>query len=710
MKKSICLFLALCILLSLCACGKTESADTLAEAEPEMVESWIAETIPAPAYADGWNGMTEEFSLWDGKLFYTTLVDEKPGVVYYDTSSCEWDRIHYDTADLGELSTMRFVSVTESVLWALLINYAIDRDEECYLLRCDLRNGTEAQRVRIPFAPQESSERWRQDFVCVHALSAERALLCDGNYGYAVNAQGELLDTIDLGGRWPAEFCRMDGYLYFRGEKGGLQRLDPEKLTFEEEVEGDSIFHGESENGHMLVVDEKKTMTVCRPGEGSAALFSLSDVAVDEQSLAGARYSETAAGDFYYPYEKGLVHVYRTLIRPQTELKLLVMVEKNELIPDDLQGSCRYLNVIQYFNSTHPDYKIQVTSIVGSKEELQRKMIEVINSDEYDLIDTGVLPEGALDSSLLTDLMPYLENDPGISREDFIPNIFNGMLRDGKLYAAIPYVTLMTWGMRRDMYPGKENWTPDYARQMIENRGGNQAFFWTITPEFMNWLISHYCTAEFVDTEEARCSFDDGRFASWLRLLKEIPYCTEYSADPCLFGIKFELGDNPGFDIKLNVKSEEYIYAGFPGSSGNGSYFSRVGMNAFGYITDDQSNIQIGIMAGSQRKEQAWDFVRVMLQQCNGREIPVLKDRFEERLRSMLRDEEAHGFRISTQEDIDTLRSLVYETDAFVHEDASLLNLINGVISDYMEGRYTAEEAAANLQSRASLYVSEQYG
>ena len=268
----------------------------------------------------------------------------------------------------------------------------------------------------------------------------------------------------------------------------------------------------------------------------------------------------------------------------------------------------------------------------------------------------------------------------------------------------------MTWGMRRDMYPGKENWTPDYARQMIENRGDNQAFFWTITPEFMNWLISHYCTAEFVDTEKARCSFDDGRFASWLRLLKEIPYCTEYSADPCLFGIKFELGDNPGFDIKLNVKSEEYIYAGFPGSSGNGSYFSRVGMNAFGYITDDQSNIQIGIMAGSQHKEQAWDFVRVMLQQCKGREIPVLKDRFEERLRSMLRDEEAHGFRISTQEDIDTLRSLVYETDAFVHEDASLLNLINGVISDYMEGRYTAEEAAANLQSRASLYVSEQYG
>lgn len=75
------MLLILACILNLCACGKTESADTLAEAEPEMVESWISETIPAPTYADGWNGMTEEFSLWDGKLFYTTLVDGKPGVV-----------------------------------------------------------------------------------------------------------------------------------------------------------------------------------------------------------------------------------------------------------------------------------------------------------------------------------------------------------------------------------------------------------------------------------------------------------------------------------------------------------------------------------------------------------------------------------------------------------------------------------------------------
>lgn len=710
MKRIICVLLAAACLLSLSACGEEKTVGNSTEEEAELVESWVAEPIPAPAYANGWNGIDEQFALWDGKLFFTTKMDRIPSVVYYDSVSREWGSISYDTEDLWDRASLRSVSVADGVLWALLCNYALDRDEEFYLLRCDLSNGTEAQRIRVPFSPEENSERWRQDFVYLHALSAERALLCDADHGYSVDAQGVLLDTIDMGGRWAGEFCRLDGSLYFRGEQGALQRLDPGSLSFEEAVEGESIFHGESENGHLLEVNEKRNLTVSNPGEGCSELFSLMDVALDPQALSAMRLAETAAGDFYYPYEEGIVRVYRKMLPPQTELKLLVLVEKNELVPDDLLGASRYLNVIQYFNSTHPDYKIKVTSVTGSKEELQRKMIELVNSGEYDLIDTGVLPEGALDSSLLTDLMPYLDNDPEISREDFIPNILNGMLRNGKLYAAVPYVTLMTWGMRRDQYPGKESWAPDYARQMIENRGDNQVFFWTIKPSVMNWIFTRFCTAEFVDIINASCSFDDGRFADWLALLKDIPYSEEYSDVPCLFSPKFEMLDNPAFSIKLAIKSEEYVYAGFPGASGNGSYFSRVGQNALEFISNDESNIQIGIMEKSQHKEAAWDFVRVLLQQCKESEIPVLKDRFQDKLNSMLRDEEAHGFRICTQEDIDLLRSLVYETDAFVHEDASLLDLISGVVNDFMEGRYTAEEAATNLQSRASIYVSEQYG
>ena len=59
---------------------------------------------------------------------------------------------------------------------------------------------------------------------------------------------------------------------------------------------------------------------------------------------------------------------------------------------------------------------------------------------------------------------------------------------------------------------------------------------------------------------------------------------------------------------------------------------------------------------------------------------------------------------------MEKIRSLVYAADKTVREDQPLLDLICEVVTDCLAGRYTPEEAAANLQSRASIYISEQYG
>ena len=116
---------------------------------------------------------------------------------------------------------------------------------------------------------------------------------------------------------------------------------------------------------------------------------------------------------------------------------------------------------------------------------MTKNLIQLATSADYDLIDTGILPDGALDSSLLIDLLPYLDSDPEISREDFIPNVFEGMLKGGKLYAITPYIQIITWGMRSDDYPGKNAWTTDYAEQLIAARGDEQVFFWTCLQEHL---------------------------------------------------------------------------------------------------------------------------------------------------------------------------------------------------------------------------------
>lgn len=398
------------------------------------------------------------------------------------------------------------------------------------------------------------------------------------------------------------------------------------------------------------------------------------------------------------------------MLKQKTELNMLCFMEDEENIPNDLQGAGQYMDAILYFNNTNPDYKIRVTTINSSKEDLTKNLIQLATSADYDLIDTGILPDGAMDSSLLTDLLPYIDSDPEISREDFIPNVFEGMLRGGKLYTITPYVQIITWGMRSEDYPGKNAWTTDYAEQLIAARGDKQVFFWTKNREMLAKMLTRISTAEFVDFNRGVCNFTDGRFAQWLELLKNIPYSDGYSEARCLFDPAFEIRADTPFSIKQLVQSENYCFAGFPGASGSGHYFARVGQNMGQWVSDPSSNVCMGIMEASQHKDAAWCFLKILLQQNNGTGFPVLAARLDKQLDARVTDEEVRGYKSFTAEDADKLRELVYATDKTVCEDQQLIELISGVIQDYLAGRYSAEDAAANLQSRASIYIAEQYG
>ena len=189
-----------------------------------------------------------------------------------------------------------------------------------------------------------------------------------------------------------------------------------------------------------------------------------------------------------------------------------------------------------------------------------------------------------------------------------------------------------------------------------------------------------------------------------------LPYSDSYSEARCLFDPTFEIRADTPFSIKQLVQSENYCFAGFPGASGSGHYFARVGQNMGQWVSDPSSNVCMGIMETSLHKDAAWCFLKILLQQNNGTGFPVLAARLDKQLDARVTDEEVRGYMSFTAEDADKLRELVYATDKTVCEDQQLIELISGVIQDFLAGRYSAEEAAANLQSRASIYIAEQYG
>ncbi len=61
-----------------------------------------------------------------------------------------------------------------------------------------------------------------------------------------------------------------------------------------------------------------------------------------------------------------------------------------------------------------------------------------------------------------------------------------------------------------------------------------------------------------------------------------------------------------------------------------------------------------------------------------------------------------------TQEEADKLLALIESTDRLAEPDENILAIVREEAAPYFAGQKTAEEAAALIQSRASLYVSEQ--
>ena len=97
------------------------------------------------------------------------------------------------------------------------------------------------------------------------------------------------------------------------------------------------------------------------------------------------------------------------------------------------------------FNNTDPEYKIEVVPIIyHGEQERDRMLIELATRSDLDLLDTSFLPDNALDSGLLSDMLPMIDADDSISREDFIEPLLALMTQNGGLYEYTERFTLLT--------------------------------------------------------------------------------------------------------------------------------------------------------------------------------------------------------------------------------------------------------------------------
>ena len=741
-KRIMVLLLALAMLLPLCACGKAapgDDAEIVVIGEPqssaETEPGYVTTELPMRSGYEDLGGLQSD---GDSLYFHAKTPDGSFAVLRYDTLSGEWKSWTIDTGE-AKYPRIEAFSVADGAVWIRLmegyseeevIRRDFSRRLNYYLLVLDTR--TDAQScTRIDFWRNgNDSDPYLTGLV---ALDRERAILNDDETVRLIDADAQILAALDLPLIGFTERVWIGDTPYL-STRDGYCPFDPETLQCGEPLEGilwDPVYN--SRRGRILVT-KGRVLQEYDPDTGSMSpVFNWMDTALNYASLQG--YSaflglENANGDLFYLANGRLTKVSPGLVPVKKTLTLGCFADAaaQGYAYSDTEYTCpeRLLDAIMRFNQTDPEYRIALKPMIWHDEaERNRLMIQLATENGIDVLDTSLLPSGAVDRQLLADLLPYIDADPAISREDFIPSLFAQLTERGGLYEYTDRFTMLTMLGAEHLGVSREDWTTDRAMEVLSREDGAPS----LTQEQRILLFSWAATAEFMDRASGTCSFDSPAFIGWLELLRRIPVISPEGAlngQGCDWMISYDFACEAGYGPRRSFQDEAAVL-GFPGSAGTGSYFMKLlpadGMGQIGQLPLGDGllwtggcNTSLGVMASSENKDGAWRFVKTFMQgetePTLDDGIPVLRESFEQAVENTMRRPQSNvsDYASFNEKDAAVMRELVYGTDRLVLRDEVVIDTLEDEIQAFLAGKESAEEAAGLLQSKLSIYMSEHYG
>lgn len=705
--------------------GTASNLTTTAEpqASKETVMGYISTEIETPKWVNSF-GRSDPIGDFFHIVAYTN--DGGLAIASYDTLNDTWQRYDLNT-EPAIYPGVELFSAAENSFWLVLReNYTneeissgnLSRTLNYYLVYMDTETGAQI----CTFLDWNENQPY---YMALIALDKGRALLSDGETTYMLNPMAEVMDTP------PLEIMGDGLHVYVNGEVyvnayDGLAHLDRAALQYTDTISQirDQCIYSSS-LGHFLTTKDDIFYSVSPSGE--TELFSWMNVSLSYNRLRGWKGLENSNGDIFHltdrvtKVSKGPVPIKKTLVLAcfgDTSDQDYSFANDSYVCSDKLKDA------ILRFNNSDPEYRVEVKPYIYNDENERSKMLmSIATGAEIDLIDTSLLPDGAIDKQLLVDLLPYIDADDTVSRNDFIPTLLSSMMKDGRLYEYVDKYTLLTIFTHPEIV-GDDSWTVQNIEQYIKQYPELKM---PTSQDHLVRLFSWAATAEFIDRANGTCSFDSPTFASWLSLLKfMIESSDNYNSGTYFCGISYDFASSVGLKARLTMRGD-YLTVGFPNAEGNGSYFLKLGKPGIsgsnGHLADELdmytlgAATSIGIIASGSSYDGAWRFLRTFIcgeETPNLRKgIPVLKESFEQALQTELdRDtsQENLPYANFTATDADILRNIVYGTDKVVCTDEAVIDIITRAVIPYLEGNGSAEEAAQQIQSRMSIYMSEQYG
>ena len=448
-----------------------------------------------------------------------------------------------------------------------------------------------------------------------------------------------------------------------------------------------------------------------------------------------------------------------------SDLKTKELVTIVNFLPST-SSSGEFDEKIKAFNALSEDYRVVYKSYYNEEaheRDYEHLRLDIISGDGPDIIPfDAVFTPDSLSAGTFCDLYEYIDDDPDLSRDDFIPNVRKAFERDGKMMMVTPTFGNYKTVTAKSGYPGvTENWSFDDMIAAYNAKPEGMYFFDPAEEEstrdllFDETVMSNF----FIDYDKAECWFDSPDYIKMLNFFSDNKIGLTWEEYNNLRG-EFHY-DDPTNDIIEGKTFIEFMRAdcyGFRQLFEKVRYYYGDELVFVGYPYDGKekgSFIQLdtclGIVANSPHKDGAWSFLRYLLSDdyyndpINYNKFPTIESRFDAKAQQCVdgfydfkQDENGHfldGEMIKwnweypvyefkdgkaeikervklapfSQEECDYYKNMI-KNSKIMRYDNSIIDIVNEETMKFFNNECTAEECADMIQNRVSLYLSEHYG
>lgn len=395
------------------------------------------------------------------------------------------------------------------------------------------------------------------------------------------------------------------------------------------------------------------------------------------------------------------------------------------------------------FNKNNDTYRIKIIdySTYNTEDDwnagLTRLNSDIVSGNAPDIIYlNGSMPVSSfINKGVLADLYPFIDKDPDLNREDFLGNILDAFSVDGKLYQMVPSFDLMTLAAKSKLVGEESGWTVHEMIDFAKNADPDAMLFESVTAVDLLTMFINYSGDEWIDWEKGTCDFNSDSFIELLEFSATLPqdysvyeelwnsedywstYESMYREERTLLNY-FYLYNFRGYQrLKYATFGEDITLIGYPMTNGNGAVISY--------------GMSMAISSSCKNPDGAWSFIRQYLMEdyqstitndwpVTVKQMDVLKEQakqkpyYEDMDGNKIEYDDTYWvgdqeviIPVMSDEEVAAVYDVISNASTTYYYDSSLMSIITEEVEAFYSGQKTAAAVADIIQSRASIYISE---